>query len=122
MTHVLRPRRERATQNAYLIILMKFLAADVVAVFANILVYWGRWREALTWMDTAKRLNPLPPNLYHWYHALALYSAREYEQAIKVLKQMRSSDRWSHCLLAACYPDRPIGKSTLGIGSVCQGT
>lgn len=54
-------------------------------------------------MDTAKRLNPLPPNLYHWYHALALYSAREYEQAIKVLKQMRSSDRWSHCLLAACY-------------------
>ena len=77
--------------------------ADVVAVFANILVYWGRWREALTWMDTAKRLNPLPPNLYHWYHALALYSAREYEQAIKVLKQMRSSDRWSHCLLAACY-------------------
>jgi TolB-like protein/class 3 adenylate cyclase len=77
--------------------------ADVVAVFANILVYWGRWREALTWMDTAKSLNPLPPNLYHWYHALALYSGREYEQAIKVLKQMRSSDRWSHCLLAACY-------------------
>ena len=77
--------------------------ADVVAVFANILVYWGRWREALTWIDTAKRLNPLPPNLYHWYHALALYSGREYEQAVKVLKQMRSSDRWSHCLLAACY-------------------
>ena len=41
--------------------------------------------------------------MYHWYHALAFYSAREYEQAIKVLKQMRSSDRWSHCLLAACY-------------------
>ena len=77
--------------------------ADVAAVFANILVYWGRWREALTWIDTAKRLNPLPPNLYHWYHALALYSGREYEQAVKVLKQMRSPDRWSHCLLAACY-------------------
>src|SRR5262245_28927047 len=26
VTHMLRPRRERATQNAYLIILMKFLA------------------------------------------------------------------------------------------------
>jgi tetratricopeptide (TPR) repeat protein len=35
--------------------------ADVAAVFANILMYWGRWREALTWIDTAKRLNPLPP-------------------------------------------------------------
>jgi adenylate cyclase len=77
--------------------------ADVAAVFANILVYWGRWREALTWIDRAKRLNPLPPNLYHWYHALALYSGHDYEQAVKVLKQMRSPDRWSHCLLAACY-------------------
>ena len=61
--------------------------ADVVAVFANILVYWGRWREALTWMDTAKRLNPLPPNLYHWYHALALYSGREYELRSKCLNR-----------------------------------
>ena len=77
--------------------------ADVAAIFANILVYWGRWRESLTWIDTAKRLNPLPPNLYHWYHALALYSGREYEQAIRVLKEMRSLDRWSHGLLAACY-------------------
>ena len=63
--------------------------ADVAAVFANILVYWGRWREALTWIDRAERLNPLPPNLYHWYHALALYSGHDYEQAVKVLKQMR---------------------------------
>ncbi len=77
--------------------------ADVAAVFANILVYWGRWREALTWIDTAKRLNPFPPNLYHWYHALALYSGHEYEQAIKVLKEMPPLDRWSHGLLAACY-------------------
>jgi adenylate cyclase len=77
--------------------------ADVAAVFANILVYWGRWREALTWIDAAKRLNPLPPNLYHWYHALALYSGREYEQAVKALKETRSLDRWSHGLLAACY-------------------
>jgi adenylate cyclase len=77
--------------------------ADVAAVFANILVYWGRWREALTWIGKAKRLNPLPPNLYHWYHALALYSGREYEQAVKTLREMRSPHRWSHGLLAACF-------------------
>ncbi len=77
--------------------------ADVAAVFANILVYWGRWREALTWIGAAKRLNPFPPNLYHWYHALALYSGNEYEQAIKVLMEARSLDRWSRGLLAACY-------------------
>ena len=77
--------------------------ADVAAVFANILVYWGRWREALIWIGTAKRLNPFPPNLYHWYHALALYSGREYERAVKALMEARSLDRWSHGLLAACY-------------------
>jgi TolB-like protein/Flp pilus assembly protein TadD len=77
--------------------------ADVAAVFANILVYWGRWREALGWIGAAKRLNPFPPNLYHWYHALALYSGQEYEQAIMALLEARSLDRWSHGLLAACY-------------------
>jgi len=77
--------------------------ADVAAVFANILVYWGRWREALAWVGTAKRLNPFPPNLYHWYHALALYSGREYEQAVKALIEARGLDRWSHGLLAACH-------------------
>jgi tetratricopeptide (TPR) repeat protein len=83
--------------------------ADVIAVFANILVYWGRWQEALTWIGTAKRLNPFPPNLYHWYHALALYSARRYEDSIGVLKEGRALDRWAHALLAACYAqiDRP---------------
>jgi len=77
--------------------------ADVAAAFANILVYWARWQDALAWIKSAKQLNPFPPNIYHWYHALALYSAREYEQAIKVLREARSSDRWSHALLAACY-------------------
>jgi TolB-like protein len=77
--------------------------ADVAAVFANILVYWGRWREALIWIGTAKRLNPFPPNLYHWYDALALYSGREYGRAVKTLMEARSVDRWSHGLLAACY-------------------
>ena len=77
--------------------------ADVAAVYANILVYWGRWREALAWIGTAKRLNPFPPNLYQWYHALALYSGREYEQAVKALIEARALDRWSHGLLAACH-------------------
>jgi TolB-like protein len=77
--------------------------ADVAAVFANILVYWGRWQEALLWIGTAKRLNPFPPNLYHWYHALAHYSGHEYEQAVKTLLEMRAIDRWTHALLAACY-------------------
>ena len=77
--------------------------ADVAAVFANILVYWGRWREALVWIETAKRLNPFPPNLYHWYHALALYAGHRHRDAIEALKQTRSLHCWSYGLLAACY-------------------
>jgi TolB-like protein/Flp pilus assembly protein TadD len=77
--------------------------ADVAAVFANILVYWGRWREALRWIRTAKRLNPFSPNQYHWYHALALYSGGQYHDAIEALREARSLHCWSHGLLAACY-------------------
>jgi len=77
--------------------------ADVAAVFANILVYWGRWREALLWIETAKRLNPFPPNLYHWYHALALYAGHRHRDAIEALKQTRSLHCWAHGLLAACH-------------------
>ena len=77
--------------------------ADVAAVFGNILVYWGRWREALGWIGTAKRLNPFPPNLYHWYHALALYSGRQYQDAIEALQGARSLHCWSYGLRAACH-------------------
>lgn len=77
--------------------------ADIAAVFANILVYWGRWREALEWIGMAKRLNPFSPNLYHWYHALALYSGRQYLDAIETLKEARSVHVWSHGLMAAGY-------------------
>jgi TolB-like protein/Tfp pilus assembly protein PilF len=77
--------------------------ADVAAAFANILVYWGRWREALELIGTAKRLNPFPPNLYHWYHALALYSGRQYREAIEALEEARPLHGWSYGLMAACH-------------------
>jgi TolB-like protein/Tfp pilus assembly protein PilF len=77
--------------------------ADIAAAFANILVYWGRWREALELIGTAKRLNPFPPNLYHWYHALALHSGRRYREAIEALTEARPLHGWSHGLMAACH-------------------
>jgi tetratricopeptide (TPR) repeat protein len=77
--------------------------ADVAAMFANILVYWGRFDEALDWIAKAKRLNPYSPGQYHWYHALALYSARDYERAAGTIKEMRHLGGWYRGLLAACY-------------------
>ena len=99
----LRGDDDRAEQHFKRALLLNPNDADVAAVFANILVYWGRWREALTWIATAKRLNPFPPNLYHWYHALALYSGRRYREAIATLRQARAVHCWSHGLLAACH-------------------
>ena len=77
--------------------------AEVAAYWANVLVYLGRLGEALEWIGMAKRLNPFPPPWYHWYRALALYSAREYEQAASTFKEMRPLHRSGHAYLAACY-------------------
>jgi tetratricopeptide (TPR) repeat protein len=99
----LRGEDDRAEQHFKRALLLNPNDADVAAVFANILVYWGRWREALMWIGTAKRLNPFPPNLYHWYHALALYSGRRYGEAIAILRQARAFHCWSHGLLASCH-------------------
>jgi adenylate cyclase len=77
--------------------------ANAAAYFGSMLVYFGRWEEALDWSTKAKRLNPFPPPNYHWYHAIASYSAREYGQAISAVKQTRVLDRWHHGMLAMCY-------------------
>jgi adenylate cyclase len=77
--------------------------ANAAAYFGIILVYFGRSEEGLDWITKAMRLNPFPPPNYHWYHGLALYSAREYGQAILAVKQIRVLDRWHHGLLAMCY-------------------
>ena len=76
---------------------------DVAAFRADVLVYLGRWDEALDWINKAKRLNPFHPEYYDWYRALVLYSAHEYEQAVKAIKEMMNLDRWHHAYLAACY-------------------
>jgi TolB-like protein/Tfp pilus assembly protein PilF len=75
---------------------------DIAAFRADVLVYLGRWEEALEWINKAGRLNPFHPEYYDWYRALVLYSAHQYEQAAKAIKEMMNLDRWHHAYLAAC--------------------
>jgi adenylate cyclase len=77
--------------------------ADAAAKMASFLVYTGRVEEGLAWITTAKRLNPYCPALYHWYHVLALYSARDYGHAVQVVKAIRPLHRWGQAYLAMCY-------------------
>ena len=76
---------------------------DIAAFRADVLVYLGRWEEALVWINKARRLNPFHPEYYNWYRALALYSAHQYEQAVKAIKEIMKLDRWHHAYLAACF-------------------
>jgi adenylate cyclase len=75
---------------------------DIAAFRADVLVYLGRWKEALELINTARRLNPFYPEYYDWYRALVLYSAHQYEQAVKAIKEIMNLDRWHHAYLAAC--------------------
>jgi adenylate cyclase len=77
--------------------------ADVAAFWANVLVYLGRWREALDWISKALRLNPHPPRWYYWYQALALFSGHRHEEAIKAIRQLGPELTPGHAYLAACY-------------------
>jgi len=75
--------------------------ADVAAVFANILV--GEGGKSRSHGSTRPSVSIHCPLISTIGIMLALYSGREYEQAIRALKEMRSLDRWSRGLLAACY-------------------
>jgi tetratricopeptide (TPR) repeat protein len=77
--------------------------AETAAAMVPYLVYSGRYEEGLDFITRAKRLNPFSPRLYHFYHALALYSAHDYEQAISNIKSIREISRRARVFLAACY-------------------
>jgi adenylate cyclase len=78
---------------------------NVAAFWADVLVYLGRWQEALDWIERACAGDPFHfhPEWYDWWRALALYSARRYDEAIQAIKGLQDLDRWHHAYLAACY-------------------
>ena len=57
----------------------------------------------MDWINKAKRLNPFHPEYYDWYRGLALFSAREYELAVKSINEIINLDRWHHAYLAASH-------------------
>ena len=76
--------------------------ADTAALIVPMLVYLGRRQEGLDWIEKARRLNPFPGRWYQWYRGFALYSARDYEQAIRALRELSPGHCRSYAYLAAC--------------------
>ena len=65
------------------------------------LVYAGRPNEGADAIKKAMRLNPNYPDWYPWSLALAFFTARQYDEALKVLEETHSP--LARRLLAATY-------------------
>jgi len=73
-------------------------SADFVNLYAIILTYAGRWREAIPLYREALRLNPIPPNNYYRHFAVALRETGQYDEAIAQLK--KAIEKEPHDILA----------------------
>ncbi len=81
-------------------------SADVVYVYANVLLYLGRQEESIHFFQSAIRLNPKPPNTYSRHYAAALRDTGRYEEAISQLKkaiEREPRDIMPYVVLASTY-------------------
>jgi TolB-like protein/Flp pilus assembly protein TadD len=73
------------------------------ATYGFFLIAAGETEAALEQFDLAKRHNPFEFNWAIWYRAIALFTARRYDEAIAVLKQVHNPNNEVRFWLAASY-------------------
>lgn len=81
-------------------------SADIVYIYANVLLYLGRQDESLHFFQSAIRLNPKPPNTYSRHYAAALRDIGRYDESIVQLKkaiEREPRDILSYVVLASTY-------------------
>ena len=88
---------------------------DLLAERAEFLSLEGNPDKAIKDMETAKRLNPLYPEWYHWMHAFAYFQKRDYATASELLKKMSDIPNTAYILFAICEANlgRPIPKDEI---------
>jgi tetratricopeptide (TPR) repeat protein len=72
-------------------------------IYAFYLTAIGEVEAALEQFDIAKRHNPFEFNWVIWYRGIALFTARRYDEAIAVLKQVHNPNNEVRFWLAANY-------------------
>jgi adenylate cyclase len=77
--------------------------ADVRMGFGHLHAIRGRPEEAMAFMQSALRLNPLYPAWYDFQLGIAFYSAGRYEEAAQTFKRVPTRGYWARSRLAACY-------------------
>ncbi|MDX1711985.1 MAG: BTAD domain-containing putative transcriptional regulator, partial [Rhodovibrionaceae bacterium] len=78
-------------------------SADVMALEASVLVYVGRFDDAIQRFRQAMRLNPHFPSWWWWNMSWAQYHAGDYEGALKSLRRMRPLPNAARRMLAMVY-------------------
>jgi TolB-like protein/Tfp pilus assembly protein PilF len=98
-------RREYEEARSQLLTAIALNANDVEArgIYGLYLIAVGEVAAALEQFDIAKRRNPFEFNWVIWYRGIALFTARRYDEAIVVLKQVHNPNNEVRCWLAASY-------------------
>ncbi|NOQ19594.1 MAG: tetratricopeptide repeat protein [Desulfobacterales bacterium] len=61
--------------------------AELNATYAMVLIYAGRYDQAIEKLEKAERLNPISPGWYFWLKTVAFQFAGKYEKAIESAKK-----------------------------------
>ena len=77
--------------------------ADSYVFLARALAYAGRPDDAIELVDQAMRLNPNFSNWYVWTKGMAHVIAQRYDEAITILKKIKTPDDRVYRWLAAAY-------------------
>jgi TolB-like protein len=73
------------------------------AIYGFLLIAVGEADAALEQFDIAKKQNPFEFNWVTWYRGIALFTARRYEDAIAMLKQVHNPNNETRFWLTASY-------------------
>lgn len=73
------------------------------AIYGFLLIALGETDAALEQFDIARKQNPFEFNWVTWYRGIALFTARRYEEAIAVLKQVHNPNNETRFWLTASY-------------------
>ena len=76
--------------------------SDIIAEYADALVYAGRPKRSVDLLEKAMRLNPYYPDWYLWYLADAYDSLGQYVDVVATIQRMRNPSEGSRLLAIAC--------------------
>lgn len=76
--------------------------ADIIAEYADALVYTGDADKSIELLEKAMRLNPYYPDWYLWYLADAYITLERYADVVSTVRKMRNPDEGRR-MLAASY-------------------